>query len=100
MAFFTRFSLLLPTVGGVETGAAMQDPKANLPQTSLLSAFLTLSILGIVAWGGVRVAPRYLNCALNGEFSHSGTVCAYDTQRTTAQGFGSRVREYSFLLRL
>ncbi len=78
----------------------MQDANANLPKAGLLSACLTLSVLGGVAWGGLRVAPRYVNCALNGEFSHSGTVCAYETQHTTAQGFGSRVREYSFLLRL
>ncbi len=73
----------------------MQEPK-----TSLLSAFVTLSVLSVVAWGSLRVAPRYVNCALNGEFSNGGIVCAYDAQRTTAQGFGSRVREYSFLLRL
>lgn len=92
---FTRYSLLLSKVKFSESNPTMQESNTNL-----LSAFLTLSILSVVAWGGVRVAPRYISCALNGEFSHNGTVCVYDSHRTTAQGLGSRVQEYRFLLRL
>lgn len=67
---------------------------------NLAGAVLTLGVLAMLAWGGVRVLPRYIGCALSGEFANGGTVCVYDAHSTSTQGFGSSVEEYEFLLRL
>ncbi len=80
----------------------MQEPMPNpntQDSTSLVAALFTLGFIAVVGWVGFRVAPRYVHCAFNGEFLNGGTHCRYDARSTSAQGLGSTVEEFVFLLR-
>lgn len=104
MSLLSTISLDLKPPIAEQLSMTRQDPaqlnqhSSEPPAPGLFRGILVLGLLLIIFWGIVRVMPRYIACALNGQFE-GYFHCRHDVRFTNQQGMSGSVQERDYLLR-